>query len=1658
DKYAADSIISKLDSVDFKQVGNKDIYLDAGEEVKISDTVIVAKCNNLTSVYIVKFGCGNTVCNLSSKNAIVNFDPFIQGLTIIPKTTIDWCFDMNKPTSNEIIVINKSNKPISNTIVNILQSYNGGFYNYMMSAIDTTGMTVTKGKHGVILPKKFTVFSYNFVGSYFTCLGTSPIGGFSLSFGSLKVNDTLYVRWKAVACIPNVCNTTIVAHRWRYSASYTDTCGISYMVTENWGSGGGIQYLSALPWVPTDLVAGTPDKLNFTLSSVSIFPLSNKSRFAVRLILQSGIKNNLKPDDIKFTDVNGTDWKPYSVKSSSAEIWAYFYKPTISLAKAELNIAIEADCSSSNPNGLKNYYVDILYMPDSSCNSANFQLYCTNGKIKVHCNKSCSNGGLLFKSFTVKRKNYGKPDNNNDGLADASGSVDFSKVKTNRSLVYDTLSTFYSGMVLSSASTNLYFNGRIKTSVINGNLLKPLLAIINIYRGGKLRYTCNKLPVTTYVSGTTRFCEIDLNVNAARTAGCNTSNYFFLASDSLVINLNYVYSTNIGAYSGDAFFDNPEFYLSTTPNPSPSQKLQCDTFSGRHILLGSYFTNWYTENYSSGTCSPVTLTNSYYFSAGNCCDNYVGGNPFPFEYRNFNFLDKIKVTLPKGYSFSSAAIYYYSSKGTSNYNTYYSSNLKPIFKNSDTLIFNLDTLFNLTKGIFKRSDEGYQGTLVLNLIPGCKAAINTYETVNYSSYFKWPDAGVTDIIENYADSLKFDHPSVLLTAINSLSVSKKDTFSWDIIMSNTKSGSSIANVWLANSAPQKAKILAVKDLSNGKDLLVKNGIFKAGDLLSTNARTFRVYATSSNCRLDSFKLAVGWNCENYPDSMESYSCKNLLSYINLVLSPEPPLIVSTLLEDTARTDVCTNRKYKAIIANVDEDNIYNLKLKVTIPTGTTFADTGMYYSFPYGSKYVKLSKPILVSGTTYEWLLSDSLSILKNGLEKVSDTTKSRILIQFLLETNCKITAGAMVSIMPDGKIGCGEPVRRIGFTGKPIKIKGVDNPYFSLVSLTPDSINLCRPTMDFKAKIIFLGPTKTLANDSILLSLPIGFVPDTASLTTVRINGRGLVKNVNGELRWSWAIPKGMQPGDSSMLDFKLNISNNAPACGNEFFTLQAVTKKKAYCVKSKDSCDINVATGSFYKPFKLDRAEPVIKLSKSVSVNGGDSGEIADISFSVTNYKKEIDTSMSSSFYLIIDKNGNGKFDKTETVIQKFTKTNGWLSKQIVNFSFKGFVKNTDVCKLLIVPDSNNCQCIKNSLPILNLSLKNAGRDTSFCSNYNVSIGLDSVKKYKYEWLPTDYLNTPFQSKAIYKKPNFANGDQTKNYILKTSRAVGCVSYDTVIIKSKTFIYLPNLKDTTAICEGGVSQIGDTAKGGKGILSFTWTPSTGLSSATKMVVNANPKNSTKYYISIKDQNNCSVKDSVYLKVAKLPAVKIGHLGNCEKKDIKFIDQSNYFGIKKGSTLWRINFNNVSQPDPSFIFDTIGYYFVRLVASNQYGCTDSNYKYIRVNGNPIVSNIKLNQCLGDSVKLTDKSTVARMGVKNVKWKFASDSLIGKSVSKLFTTSGNHYFTQVVTSDSGCVSSLPDSVIILSKPKANFLKTGKCLNDSIRFIDLSKFNPSDSII
>ncbi|MGV2481049.1 UNVERIFIED_CONTAM: hypothetical protein IGO34_30095, partial [Salmonella enterica subsp. enterica serovar Weltevreden] len=65
--------------------------------------------------------------------------------------------------------------------------------------------------------------------------------------------------------------------------------------------------------------------------------------------------------------------------------------------------------------------------------------------LDIICPISCV--GLTFKDFSILRTSYGLPDNDNNGLADASGSLTFSTIRRNRAMYGDTITSTYNGVI-----------------------------------------------------------------------------------------------------------------------------------------------------------------------------------------------------------------------------------------------------------------------------------------------------------------------------------------------------------------------------------------------------------------------------------------------------------------------------------------------------------------------------------------------------------------------------------------------------------------------------------------------------------------------------------------------------------------------------------------------------------------------------------------------------------------------------------------------------------------------------------------------------------------------------------------------------------------------------------------------------------------------------------------------------------------------------------------------------------------------------------------------------------------------------------------------------------------------------------------------------------
>jgi gliding motility-associated-like protein len=136
-----------------------------------------------------------------------------------------------------------------------------------------------------------------------------------------------------------------------------------------------------------------------------------------------------------------------------------------------------------------------------------------------------------------------------------------------------------------------------------------------------------------------------------------------------------------------------------------------------------------------------------------------------------------------------------------------------------------------------------------------------------------------------------------------------------------------------------------------------------------------------------------------------------------------------------------------------------------------------------------------------------------------------------------------------------------------------------------------------------------------------------------------------------------------------------------------------------------------------------------------------------------------------------------------------------------------------------------------------------------------------------------------------------------------------------------------------------------------------------------------------------------------------------------------------------------------------VGLYPVELRVTDSLGCTDSITRQIFVNPNPVVEFTSTNVCLGAPINFFDQSSVQFGNLTDWSWAFGvgTDSSSLQNPGYLYTNPGSYPVFLEVTSDSGCVSNVNDSVAVIVNPlpETNFSISNSCLVDSVKITDNS---------
>lgn len=150
-----------------------------------------------------------------------------------------------------------------------------------------------------------------------------------------------------------------------------------------------------------------------------------------------------------------------------------------------------------------------------------------------------------------------------------------------------------------------------------------------------------------------------------------------------------------------------------------------------------------------------------------------------------------------------------------------------------------------------------------------------------------------------------------------------------------------------------------------------------------------------------------------------------------------------------------------------------------------------------------------------------------------------------------------------------------------------------------------------------------------------------------------------------------------------------------------------------------------------------------------------------------------------------------------------------------------------------------------------------TAICQSDSFQLVASGAATYR--WTPSNYLSNDTISNPI------ATPLQTTSFVVIGYNALGCSDSDTLDVTVNSLPFIAITKDT-GVCNGGSIGLlvsSTTAN------TYSWQSQPSLSATNISNPIATPTDTTTYFATVADINNCSSKDSVTVQVWSLPTVK---------------------------------------------------------------------------------------------------------------------------------------------------------------------------------------------
>lgn len=284
---------------------------------------------------------------------------------------------------------------------------------------------------------------------------------------------------------------------------------------------------------------------------------------------------------------------------------------------------------------------------------------------------------------------------------------------------------------------------------------------------------------------------------------------------------------------------------------------------------------------------------------------------------------------------------------------------------------------------------------------------------------------------------------------------------------------------------------------------------------------------------------------------------------------------------------------------------------------------------------------------------------------------------------------------------------------------------------------------------------------------------------------------------------------------------------------------------------------------------------------------------------------------------------------------------------------------------------------------------------------------------------------------------GDRVIWYVYTTDK--GCVDSVKQNIKVNP-VPVAGFTFTDNVCAGTANTFTATATiaSGSTISKWNWSFGDGntLSKTTGNAFDYTYAGDGTYkaLLTVISSDNCTATASEQtVKVKAVPVIGFSLPGNiCLPGDAAVF--TNTTTIASGEALtWKWSFGDgtatVATKDGNHIYAKAGEYTVKLIATSAQGCADSVSKTVsKFYNKPVAAFIPepAEICVGESVKLTDKSTVTGSTINSWSWTFSDgQAATASDVTRRFDNAGTVKVNLVVKSGENCVSAPVEQVITI---------------------------------